>query len=78
VYNTLLTPQKISGTFDGIIFYSPSGVESFLKVNKMTKQTCFCIGTTTAEALENATDNVVIANQPTVENVLIQCINFYK
>jgi uroporphyrinogen-III synthase len=78
VYDTLLTPQKISGTFDGIIFYSPSGVESFLKVNKIIKQTCFCIGTTTAEALENTTDNVVIANQPTVENVLIQCINFYK
>ncbi len=78
VYETVLTPQKISGTFDGILFFSPSGIESYLKNNKITKETCFCIGTTTAEALENITNNVIIANQPTVENVIIQCINFYK
>ena len=78
VYETVLTPQKISGTFDGILFFSPSGIESYLKNNKITKETCFCIGTTTAEALENITNNVIIANQPTVENVIIQCINYYK
>lgn len=78
VYETILTPQKISGTFDGILFFSPSGIESYLKNNKITKETCFCIGTTTAEALENITKNVIIANQPTMENVIIQCINFYK
>lgn len=78
VYKTNLTPQKISGTFDGILFYSPSGIESYLKNNKIKNETCFCIGTTTADALENVTNNVVIANQPTIENVIIQCINFYK
>ena len=78
VYTTNLTPQKISGTFDGILFYSPSGIESYLKNNKIKNETCFCIGTTTADALENVTNNVVIANQPTIENVIIQCINFYK
>lgn len=78
VYETNLTPQKISGTFDGILFYSPSGIESYLKNNKIKNETCFCIGTTTADALENVTNNVVIANQPTIENVIIQCINFYK
>lgn len=78
VYETNLTPQKISGTFDGILFYSPSGIESYLKNNKIKNETCFCIGTTTADALENITNNVVIANQPTIENVIIQCINFYK
>lgn len=78
VYETKLTPQKVSGNFDGILFYSPSGIESYLKDNKITSETCFCIGTTTAQALENVTDNVIIANQPSVENVIIQCINFYK
>jgi uroporphyrinogen-III synthase len=78
VYETLLTPQKVSGTFDGILFFSPSGVESFLKKNKITKQTCFCIGSTTAEALQNSTNNIVFANQPTVENVIMECIHFYK
>ena len=78
VYETSLTPQKVTGKFDGILFYSPSGIQSYLKNNKITNETCFCIGTTTADALENITNNVVIANQPTVENVIIQCINFYK
>ena len=77
VYETILTPQKVSGPFEGILFFSPSGVESYLKDNKISNQTCFCIGTTTAEALENITNNIVIANQPTVENVIIQCIHFY-
>lgn len=77
VYETILIPQKVSDPFDGILFFSPSGVESYLKNNKIRSQTCFCIGTTTAEALENITNNVVIANQPTVENVIIQCIHFY-
>lgn len=77
VYQTILNPQKVNGPFDGILFYSPSGIESYLKNNKINKEICFCIGTTTADALENVTDNVVIANQPTVENVIIQCINYY-
>jgi uroporphyrinogen-III synthase len=78
VYETILTPQKVTGKFDGILFYSPSGIESYLKNNKISKETCFCIGTTTADALINTTDNIIIANQPTVENVIIQCLNFYK
>ena len=78
VYQTILNPQKVNGTFDGILFYSPSGIQSYLKDNKINKETCFCIGTTTADALENVTNNVLIANQPTVENVIIQCINYYK
>lgn len=78
VYETHLTPQKISTPLDGILFFSPSGVESYLKENKIKKEMCFCIGTTTAEALEKATKNIIIANQPTVENTIIQCLNEYK
>ena len=36
VYETTLTPQKIKTTVDGILFFSPSGVESYLKDNKIT------------------------------------------
>lgn len=78
VYETLLTPQKITASFDGILFFSPSAVESYLKNNKIKKEMCFCIGTTTAEAVAKVTENIVIANQPTVENTIIQCINEYK
>lgn len=78
VYNTILTPNKINSKADGILFFSPSGVESYLKDNTITAETCFCIGTTTAEALDTITKNIVIANQPTIENTIIQCINHYK
>lgn len=78
VYETHLTPQKITTPLDGILFFSPSGVESYLRENKIKNEMCFCIGTTTAEALENTTKSIIIANQPTVENTIIQCINEYK
>lgn len=78
VYETVLTPCEISAEINGILFYSPSGVESYLRANKITGQMCFCIGTTTAEALNVDTENVIMANKPTVENVIIQCINYYK
>ena len=77
-YETTLTPNKITAPADGILFFSPSAVESFLKSNTINKQICFCIGTTTASALEKSTNNIIIANQPTIENTIIQCINYYK
>lgn len=78
VYETLLTPQKITAPLDGIMFFSPSAVESYLKNNKIKKEMCFCIGTTTAEAVAKVTENIIIANQPAVENVIMECIHFYS
>lgn len=78
VYETLLTPQKINSPVDGLLFFSPSGVQSYLKDNLIEEQDCFCIGTTTAEALEKITDKIIIAKQQTVENVIIQTIHYYN
>lgn len=77
-YETVLTPHNINAPLNGILFFSPSGIESYLKENIIKDEMCFCIGTTTANALRDITQNIVIANQPTVENVIIQCINYYK
>ena len=78
VYETVLTPHKITSPTDGLLFFSPSGVASYLRENCITNQECFCIGTTTAEALQNVTENIIVANKPSIENVIIQCINYYK
>ena len=78
VYKTSLTPHKIKEAVDAILFFSPSGVESYLKENKIKKETCFCIGETTAEALEKVTKNIIIADQPSVENVIEDVIEEYK
>lgn len=78
VYETKLKPHKIKKEYDGILFFSPSGVKSFLENNSLDNKTCFCIGTTTAKALENRTKNTVIASQPTVGNVITEVIKYYK
>ncbi|THF49516.1 uroporphyrinogen-III synthase [Flavobacterium supellecticarium] len=78
VYATVLTPHPIQTKAVGILFFSPSGVESYVQENSITDEICFCIGTTTAEALENRSQNVIIANQPTIENTIIQCLNYFK
>ena len=78
VYETVFTPQSLSPESDGILFFSPSAVDSYLRMNEIKDQWCFCIGKTTAEALKKITNNIIIANQPSVENVIIQCINYYK
>ncbi|HSD09320.1 uroporphyrinogen-III synthase [Flavobacterium sp.] len=78
VYETTLTPHKIKNPVEAILFFSPSGVESFLKENTIKKELCFCIGETTASALENKTKNIIIAEQPTVEDVIEAVIEEYK
>jgi uroporphyrinogen-III synthase len=72
VYQTKLAPFKISKEekFDGILFFSPSGVESYLKDNKIKNETCFCIGETTASAIYKTTKNILIAENPTIEDVI--------
>lgn len=78
VYKTSLTPHKIKDAVDAILFFSPSGVKSYLKENNIKKETCFCIGETTAEALEKITKNIVIAAQPSIEDVIEDVIEEYK
>lgn len=78
VYETTATPQEIDGNLDGILFFSPSAVESYLSANAISNETCFCIGNTTAKSLENTTSKIIIANQPSVENTIIQAINHFK
>jgi len=77
-YETKLKPHKIADVFDGILFFSPSGVSSFLENNSVENKTCFCIGKTTAKALENRTENLLIADKPSVENVILKVIEYYK
>lgn len=78
VYDTSLQPQKIKANPEALLFFSPSGVKSYLKDNTINKQLCFCIGETTAEALHKITKNIIIADQPTIEDVIEDVIQEYK
>ena len=79
VYETKITSKKVTNKVDGILFFSPSSVESYFKMNTMKDETCFCIGETTAEALENKkVKTIVIADKPSVENVIAEVVEYYN
>lgn len=77
VYNASLTPVSV-GNPDGILFFSPSGIESYGMENEIGDSVCFCIGQTTASALSGKTDKIILANKPSVENVVIQAIKYFS
>jgi uroporphyrinogen-III synthase len=78
VYETTLTPHKLELTVEGLLFFSPSGVESYLSENKIKKEVCFCIGQTTAEALATVTKNIRIAENPSIEEVILEVMEEFK
>jgi uroporphyrinogen-III synthase len=73
VYKTELNPQRIEGVFDGVLFFSPSGVESFFKANDLHGATAWCIGPTTERAAGKYTDRYYTATEPDT-NILISHI----
>lgn len=80
VYKTIETPQVISKKYDGILFFSPSAVQSFFLKNTITGNTkLFAIGSTTANALKPFTQqHVIIADLPGKKNLVFQAINFFS
>lgn len=79
VYETNITSHKIKSKLDGILFFSPSAVESYLKQNSIKNEICFCIGETTAEALHNKKiKNIIIAKQPSIDSVIQDVINEFS
>ena len=68
-YTTTAQPKAV-GNYDAVLFYSPSGVESFLQNNSLEDSTSFAIGETTALSLQKYTDNIITATQPTIEHLI--------
>lgn len=78
VYDTVCTPTKIDRIFDGVLFFSPSGVNSYCSENELAHSVAFCIGTTTASEAKKHTDNIIIATQPSIENVIVQVVKYFE
>lgn len=71
LYNTLLTPKRFKKEFSMVLFYSPSGANSFFENNTLSKEAmAICIGTTTAAEVKKFTNNIEISDTTTVESVL--------
>jgi len=76
VYKTKMIEKKIDRSYDGILFFSPSAVQSYCSENSLDNTVAFCIGTTTAAEAKQYTQQIVIANKPTVENVIVQAVKY--
>ena len=74
-YKTVLKTKKFDQNWDGILFFSPSGVASYISENKDQRNThAFCIGQTTAASAKKHFKNVVVAPTNTIESVLEKTI----
>src|SRR5437762_5334677 len=87
IYQTIATPYKIEKKYDGILFFSPTGVQSFFQKNKLDNQTIlFAIGNTTADEIrkylladnEGSRNKIIISDQPKKETLLQKAINYFQ
>ena len=69
-YKTVLDSVKIDPNIEGIMFYSPSTVDSYLINNTADKKIAYCIGETTANEAKKYFEDVRVAKIPTVESVI--------
>jgi uroporphyrinogen-III synthase len=79
-YKTELTPLAITSPIDGVLFFSPSGVDSFLSKNSVELAVAFCLGKTTAKhAQEMGFKTIRMADAHTpaalVKSVIDHCKN---
>jgi len=79
VYQTIALPHQIEKVYNGILFFSPSAVESFFKKNKLPQSTIlFAIGNTTAAEIRKHTRNkILISDEPGKENLVRKMIDYF-
>ncbi len=72
-YQTKYDAETVEDSVEGVLFYSPSTVQSYLKENHPDK-IAFCINETTATEAKKKFEDVRVTKVPTTEN-LIQLVN---
>lgn len=78
VYETVHVPHKIDKHYHGILFFSPSAVESFFYINKATTDVrMFAIGKTTADAIANHCSNKIILPEESTKYSLVEKVMEY-
>lgn len=79
VYQTIAVPQKVSKTYNGILFFSPSAVDSFFSANKVNGSTLlFAIGHTTARAINKHTaGKVIVSDEPGKEYLVEKMLEIF-
>ena len=71
-YDNFASPHKVLPFYEGVMFYSPSGVESYFTLNQAAQhQKYYCIGTTTANAVgKYSKGNIIVAEKPGIPEMI--------
>ncbi|SKD05539.1 uroporphyrinogen-III synthase [Chitinophaga ginsengisegetis] len=78
IYENIPAPAVTADDYDGVLFFSPSAVKSYLSANRLNSKTvCFAIGRTTATELREHTDNKIIMSTDISEESMVQTAIFY-
>lgn len=77
VYFTQLIEPKLSKNYDAIVFFSPSGVKSFLAFNDFKKSVLFSIGSTTESFLDQYATSPIICANHTLKDLLQKIKEYY-
>ena len=77
VYETIPVHHKLNQSFAGVLFYSPSAVESFFVNNRLDPRTLvFAIGDTTATTIRKFCSNkIILADKPGKEGLAKKAID---
>lgn len=74
VYKTRLNTKIFKQHFDATLFFSPSGVQSFMTQNTLKNMLAVCIGKTTATEAKKHTTKYTTANATTIESVIARAV----
>ena len=80
VYQTIATAKRVSKHYDGILFFSPSAVDSFFTANTIERNVIlFAIGNTTAYAIKQKVNNkIVVTEQPGKEALVKKMLDYFS
>ena len=77
-YRIVLNERKFDDDFDAILFYSVSGIQSFMEDNQPKNAVAFCIGQATTDEARKHFKKVEISKMPTIESVLKSVNQYFK
>lgn len=79
VYETIDIPQKLNKYYNGILFFSPSAVQSFFAENVVDDSTIlFAIGNTTAKTIRQFSGNQIILSEfPSKDQMVNDAIDHF-
>ncbi|SDG99654.1 uroporphyrinogen-III synthase [Psychroflexus sediminis] len=78
VYETIKTPKSFNRTFDAVLCFSPSGVDSFFEANPASTSKLICIGPTTARQAGLYSESVFVSSKTSIESVIVKAVKVLK